>query len=120
MKKQIQNQHLPLLLVLLLSAKSQKNLIKDSIAAPLLYMHKTISDRWSEKLFFSFSFFLFHPTAACSKTQPAALKDNPFFIQPHSSLKYQTPAIFENLTHNLYFNMAPANGGQDNYSTHFF
>ena len=33
------------------------------------------------------------------------------FDRPHSSLKYQTPANFENLNQNLYFRMVPPNEG---------
>ena len=33
------------------------------------------------------------------------------FDRPHSSLKYKTPAAFENLNQNLYFRVAPANEG---------
>jgi transposase InsO family protein len=31
------------------------------------------------------------------------------FDRPHSSLKYKTPAAFENLDQNLYFEVAPLN-----------
>jgi putative transposase len=33
------------------------------------------------------------------------------FDRPHSSLKYKTPAAFENLNQNLYFRVAPVNEG---------
>ena len=38
------------------------------------------------------------------------------FDRPHSSLKYKTPAAFENLNQNLYFRVAPVNEGYFNRS----